>query len=205
MGCKHSTSYTKHSCRQLSKQKDSVKSRVTFTMKYPKELTPAERQTLRRTWPTLANDLQGNGLQLFLRIFDMCPEVKVLFSVENVRPSQLARNVNIKAHGARFANAIGSVVESLDEYNQKDNKSCKFLFALGQKHKRFTGFKPEYFDIFYEALMCQWKRCMGDQFTPEVSEAWGHLFVHIMETLKEGYFSKEVTFEAQFGNEKGYQ
>ncbi|XP_045188416.2 neuroglobin-like [Mercenaria mercenaria] len=164
-------------------------------MKCPVELTQAERQTVRQTWPVLAKDLQGNGLQLFLRIFELCPEVKVLFSVENVRHSQLARNEIIKTHGARFAMAIGSAVDNLDECYRKDNKLSKFLFELGQKHKRFRGFKPEYFEIFYEALMCQWERCMGDQFTPEVSEAWSNLFVFLLNKLKEGYFSKDVSFE----------
>jgi hemoglobin-like flavoprotein len=167
-----------------------------FSIKGPIQLSSKERQIVRQTWPALVNDLQGNGLQLFLRIFELCPEVKALFHVDNVRHSQLARNVNIKAHGKRFISAIGAAVDSVDEFDKEDNEFFKFLFSLGQQHQRYAGFRPEYFEIFHEALMRQWELCMGNQFTKEVSESWSHLFVYLMGKLKEGYLSHAASFEA---------
>lgn len=164
---------------------------MTLVLKRPVELTSVERHTVQRTWPILARDLHGNGLQVLLKIFEMCPETKALFSVENVRHSQLARNVTIKAHGARFIGAINATVDKLDEFEQEDAELGKLLFSLGQQHKHFKGFKPEYFVFFYEALMWQWGRCMGDEFTNEVSDTWSHVFFYLIDKLKEGYFSKE--------------
>lgn len=195
MGCTSSFYLTKKSCTHFTSYTGPVKSGVAFALKHPIEVSSEEIEIVRKTWPTLAKDLQGNGLQVFLRIFELRPETKALFSVENVRHSELARNVVIKAHGARFLNAIGAAVDNLDEVDQEDNKLCKMLFGLGQQHKHFKGFKPEYFEVFYEALMWQWKHCMGDQFTTEVSDTWSHVFVIIIEKLKEGYFSKREKFE----------
>jgi hemoglobin-like flavoprotein len=204
MGCANSLQYKKNSLKHISPNKDPIKTRIIFTLKCNTDITPVERKTVQQTWPTLAKDLQGNGLQIFLRIFEISPDVKILFHVENVRHSQLARNATIKAHGKRFINAIGSAVDSLEEIDKEDNKLCEFLFTLGQQHQNYKGFKPEYFEIFYEALMCQWERCMGDGFTPEVTNAWSHLFVFLMEKLKEGYYSHEVSFEAHLKNQKYY-
>ncbi|XP_045191259.2 neuroglobin-like [Mercenaria mercenaria] len=199
MGCTSSISYKQTSCKHLNTYTGPVKSTI-IGINSLNELAPAERHIVRRTWPTLVKDIQGNGLQVFLRIFELCPEVKELFYLENVRLSEIARNVIIKAHGARFISAIGAAVDNLDDFDQEDNKLCRLLFILGQQHKRYTGFKPEYFEVFYEALMWQWERCMGDQFTPEVSDTWSHVFVYILEKLKEGYFSNEVFTETQLDN-----
>ena len=196
MGCSHSVSYTKHSCKHFNTLSFRKKALLVFGMKTPVPLSPSERSIVRETWPALVRDLQGNGLQLFLRIFELCPEVKALFHVENVRHSQLARNANIKAHGKRFINAIGSAVESVDDFDKADSEFFKFLFTLGQQHQRYIGFKPEYFEIFYDALMRQWELCMGNQFTKEVSESWSHLFVFLMGKLREGYLSHAPSFES---------
>jgi hemoglobin-like flavoprotein len=200
MGCANSLQYKKHPSKHISPNKNPIKSRIIFTLKCPRDLPPLEIKTVQQTWPSLAKDLQGNGLQIFLRIFEICPEIKFLFHVENVRHSQLARNDTIKAHGKRFINAIGFAVENLEDIEQEDNKLCKFLFNLGKQHQNFQAFKPEYFEIFYEALMCQWELCMGDRFTTEVANAWSHLFVFLMEKLKEGYSSHEVSFEVHLKN-----
>ena len=202
MGCTNSVLYNKHSLKSISPNKDQLKSRIIFTLKCPTDLTLTESKIVQQTWPSLAKDLQGNGLQLFLRIFEICPEIKFLFHVENVRHSQLARNTTIKAHGKRFINVIGSAVNSLEDIDQEDNTLYKFLFNLGQQHQNFSGFKTEYFEIFYEALMCQWEHCMGDGFTPEVANAWSHLFVLLLGKLKEGYNSQEISFEAHLKNKK---
>lgn len=164
-------------------------------MKRSVELSAADRHTVQKTWPALASDMQSNGLQVFLRIFELCPEAKALFSVENVRHSELARNVIIKAHGTRFVRAIAAVIENLDEFDQKENRLSRLLFVLGQQHKQYEGFRPEYFEIFYESLMWQWERCLGTTFTTEVSNSWSQVFVYLMACLKDGYFSHDDGFE----------
>lgn len=151
------------------------------------EISLQEACILRRTWHYVAKDLQGNGLQVFLRIFELCPETQKLFKVENVHHSDLARSLVIKAHGARFMKAVGAVIEHLDDIGRTDNKLTKLLIGLGQHHIQYSEFKSLYFEAFYEALMFQWESIMGELFTPEVSETWSRLFAYLMHTLKEGY------------------
>jgi hemoglobin-like flavoprotein len=164
---------------------------VKFVLTNQLDLNAQQELIIRKTWEEMAQNIQGNGLQIFLRIFEICPEVKKLFQVDNVRHSELARNIVIKSHGVRFMNAIGAAVDNLADFGHKEDKLSQLLYVLGQQHKRYKGFVPEYFDVFYEALMWQWERFLGSRFTPEVSDTWSRVFVFIMEKLKEGYYSDE--------------
>ncbi|XP_053406615.1 uncharacterized protein LOC123548093 [Mercenaria mercenaria] len=188
MGCVHSSKYKETSCEKV----DTYQTQLKLAQVPRGDLTENEILIVKSTWNYMTTDLSGNGLQVFLKIFELCPEVKKLFHVDNVRLSEVARNEAIKAHGARFLNAIGAAVNSLHESCVERDKFREVLFALGQQHKRHSGFKPEYFEIFYTALMWRWEICLGEKFTQEVSDTWSHVFVYMMETLKEGCFSKEV-------------
>lgn len=151
----------------------------------PKTFTSEQVLIIKQTWTCLAEDIQVNGLQIFLRIFELCPSVKSLFFVADVRHSEIARNAVIKAHGVRFMNAISSVVESIED--SETDEVSKLLVLLGQQHKKHVGFKSDYFECFYEALMWRWEYCIGKQFISEVADAWSHLFIYVMEKLLEGY------------------
>jgi hemoglobin-like flavoprotein len=150
------------------------------------DMSTEEIDIVQKTWPIIAKDLKETGLQVFLKIFDMCPEIKKSFSLENVPSSELSRNAFIKAHGTRVMTTISAAVEGFQDIGRNNNSLCKLLTVLGQQHKRHNGFRPEFFEIFYESLMWQWERCLGYAFTPEVSDTWSHLFVFIMVTLEEG-------------------
>lgn len=187
MGCTSSVTYTSTSCSTLKSINGRFKPELKVTLAPKADLTQHEAKIVRSTWPLVAQDLSGNGLQIFLKIFELRPDVKKLFHVENVRHSELARNQVIKGHGTRFMSAIGVVVDSINESDDTKQKLVDVLHVLGQQHKRYSGFRPDYFETFYEALMWRWEMCMQELFTPDVASTWSHLFVYMMEQLKEGY------------------
>ena len=182
MGCVHSSKRKKD-----YKEKYRVNSKIYMAESSQCDLTDKDRQIVKATWSYMTKDLAENGLQVFLRIFELSPDVKKLFHVEDVRHSELSRNQAIRAHGQRFILAIGAAVYCLNDDNTDRDELNKILLVLGQQHKHFAGFKPENFDTFYEALMWRWEICMGDKFTKEVSDTWSHVFLFMMEKLKEGY------------------
>ncbi|XP_045188420.2 neuroglobin-like [Mercenaria mercenaria] len=188
MGCTQSVTYTKSTYPNAKRTKPQSE----VTLAQQTGLKEEEKRIVKSTWKYMTKDLSTNGLQVFLKIFELCPEAKKLFQVENVRHSELARNQVIRAHGTQFMNAIGAAVDCLneeeDEYENLDN----VLFVLGQQHKGSSGFKPEYFEVFYEALMWRWGLCIGDKFTSEVADTWSHVFLYMLEKLKEGFLSKET-------------
>ena len=193
MGCAGSvTDNARNSCKDMVKSSNSssnnnsqpvVKVSYVEDMKHS-ELSEAERAVLMKTWSFLSADMQGHGMQVWLRIFEICPETKKLFSVENVRHSELARNIIINAHASRFMNAIGAAMNNLKDL---ETKLSRHLILLGHQHKLYEGFRPAYFEVFYEALMWHWERALGAQLTTEIANAWSHLFVVILGRLQEGY------------------
>ncbi|XP_060565605.1 neuroglobin-like [Ruditapes philippinarum] len=184
MGCVHSS-------KRGEVYKEDNKKYLTAALSQlnQNDLTCKEKRIVKETWTYMTKDLAENGLQVFLRIFELCPDVKKLFHVEDVRHSELSKNKQIRAHGQRFILAIGAAVHCLNDEETDKDELNKILLVLGQQHKHFSGFLPEYFEVFYEALMWRWEICMGEKFTKEVSNTWSHVFFYMMEKLKEGHNS----------------
>ncbi|XP_052771032.1 neuroglobin-1-like [Mya arenaria] len=195
MGCANSAANNAHrSCMKLlengidANRTPTIRITLNNISSVNSDISEDESGIVKRTWSVLAKDLQGNGMQVFLRIFEIHPEIKKLFKVENVRHSELARNIVIKGHAARFMSAIGAAVDNIDDL---DNTLAQLLFTLGKQHKHYVGFKVEYFEVFYEALMWQWARALDARFTAEVSDSWSHVFVYLMAKLQAGYNSPQ--------------
>jgi methyl-accepting chemotaxis protein len=117
------------------------------------------------------------GSKLFQRVFDKCPQAKVLFGFPidiDVYSSELLNSKRFLAHAAYMLdmidtalNMLGPDIELLTEIMQD----------LGIKHIRY-GVKPEFFPIMGEALVCVLQDALGDEFTESIKESW-------IETYKE--------------------
>ena len=189
MGCTASFYNTRNSCTAVS---FSASASVCETIPAKIDFRPEEINILLQTWPIASKDIKETGLQVFLKLFELCPSIKKLFSIENVPSSMLAKNVFIKAHGTRVMTTLATVIDGLQDIERNNNSLRRLLFVLGQQHKRLDGFRREYFEIFYESLMWQWGRCLGYAFTPDVADTWSHLFVFIIDILEKGCNSTDV-------------
>lgn len=193
MGCTSSLAFSKisneHKIAKVKGYNPEIK--VTHATESTLSISGDVTKLVKDTWNRIMCDIQGNGLQVFLRIFETCPQTKKLFQVDNVRLSELARNVTIKGHATRFMQAIGAAIDNFDGVDSEDSQLSKLLILLGRQHKHYEGFKLEYFEVFYDALMWQWERYLGSEFTHEVADTWSRLFVYFMEKLKEGYRQPE--------------
>lgn len=200
MGCTSSISDKQRLYPQAfkSNNKKSTVNKLTFDNTCIGTVTAEERLIVTKTWKIMARDLQGNGMQVFLRIFEIAPEIKRLFSIEHVRHSDVVRNVIIKGHASRFMQAIGAAVDRIND-NESGNDLDKLLHCLGQQHVNYVGFTPDYFEVFYEGLMWQWARYMDKTFTQEVADAWSHVFAYVMWRLKEGYYGTYDDKDADSG------
>ena len=185
MGCTSSISDKQRLHPQ--KNKKTTVTKLTFDKTCIGTWTTEERIIVTKTWKSMANDLQGNGMQVFLRIFEIAPDAKTLFHIQHVRHRDVVRNTIIKGHASRFMQAIGAAVDSINEC-ESGNDFDKHLHILGQQHTHYVGFNPDYFEVFYDAIMWQWERYMDKAFTQEVADAWSHVFAYVMWRLKEGYY-----------------
>ena len=136
----------------------------------------------------MGTDLTARGSKVFLRIFEKNPYVKKIFPFRDCEGEDLLKNPSFKGHASRFMQAVGAVVDNI---NDPETALSPVLIGLGKNHTSFEGFKPEYFGAFTEAMQYVWRTELKVKYTPEVAETWDMVFIFIMQTLKEGYVREE--------------
>ena len=81
---------------------------------------------------------------------------------------------------------IGTVDVAVDLLEQNDMETLvSALTALGAKHARY-GVKDEHFPIVGEALLDTLGQALGDDFSPEVKEAWVGVWGVIADKMSAG-------------------
>ena len=175
MGCSASTGIVK----QIQNEKE-------IKPNHPLGFTPHQKRIVRRTWSRLTGELTQNGIRVFHKIFDIKPELKELFPFRKLEGEELINCHVFQGHASRFMQAVGAVVDNLDD---PDTALSPLLLDLGRNHVSFEGFEPAYWDVFREALTHVWKEQLRHRFTPEANEAWQSVFMFIQYKLKEGYAS----------------
>lgn len=192
MGCASSVNQINkhsHDVSDVQSSFDNAKVNVAIEPVPRIHVTKEKMDLVRQSWNYVRDDFQGNGLCIFLRIFETCDEIKALFGVSDMPIDELKRNKTIKHHGSRFMSAIAAIIEATGELNDENGEISKLLFVLGQQHKGYDGFRAEYFEVFRNALLWQWERCMGPHLTLSVTDAWNSLFDYLMDRLLAGYHS----------------
>ena len=149
-----------------------------------KGISEEEKRIVRRHWKVLSSDIQRLGTRVFLQIFKEHPEIKQLFPCRDVEDDKLISSAEFRGHAYRFMQAVGAVVDNIDDL---DKTMSGALIFLGKQHVTFGGIKPVYFDDFYYAITKVWKDLLGKRYTTENAKAWGHVFAYIMEMLKRGF------------------
>ena len=152
---------------------------------YMEYITEEEKKVIRKTWNKLSNDISGLGVQIFLRIFVLKPDLKQLFPFRNDKGDELVSDAIFRGHASRFVQAIGAAIDNMDELN---NAMGPMLEDLGGQHIRYDGFKPEYWDIFIESVLGIWKKELRRRLTHKASDAWRVLFEFMISKMKEGYY-----------------
>ncbi|XP_071115047.1 hemoglobin subunit mu-like [Haliotis cracherodii] len=143
-----------------------------------------QRMLVQKTWPYLAGDIAGIGSKVFIRIFQLYPNVKQLFPCRHKEGKELLQDQNFKGHASRFMQAVGAVVDNIDDL---DRSLSPLLIGLGRQHIHYNGFIPENFDAFTESMTLTWSEELKGRFTEEVKDAWEAVFDFIMMKLKVGF------------------
>jgi len=113
-------------------------------------LTKQHKKVLAENWEILSSDLSGRGSRIFHQIFGRNPLIKSIFSFGHLDGDELTADPRFKAHALRFMQAMGIVVENIDNYSEA---LTPLLNDLGRRHTQFKGFKPIYFNEFQDSIL----------------------------------------------------
>ena len=107
-----------------------------------------------------------------------------MFSYGMMEGEELLHNLTFKGHASRFMQAVGAVVDNIENTDEDLDEVIK---TLGKQHKLHADFKVEYFDVFKQAMVEVWKDELGNIFTMNTKEAWCLVFNYLREKMQAGY------------------
>jgi len=102
------------------------------------------------------------------RLFEIAPEVRPLFPQD------------IKPQGRKLLTMLATVVNSLDNLAS----IVPAVQDLGRRHAGYQA-QPEHYDAVGQALLWTLSRGLGDDFTPDVEEAWTEAYTILSTTMIE--------------------
>ena len=182
MGCTQSFPFLETTSIKANTSVDDCK---TLPIQDETGIGEAEKIIIRRQWRVLSADIKETGTAVFLELFKLNPEMKQLFPFRHMNDEDLLDDARFRQHGIRFMQAINAMVENIDDLESSMTDS---LLVLGKQHINFMGFKSEYFETFHDAISNVWRKVLGARYSPACAEAWRHIILFIMDTLKRGHY-----------------
>ncbi|ELU03358.1 hypothetical protein CAPTEDRAFT_190593 [Capitella teleta] len=168
---------------------------VTYTASYSESrttrdadqlLTPEEIVLVRVTWEQLKTNLTlaNLGKKVFLRIFNLKPDIKKLFPFSDVWGDDLIRHPKFVLHSERFMLVVDCCVQNLECIKSEHGE---MLANLGRAHVNYKGFSRENFEVFMKAIWYVWYHQLKDSMDSEVECAWKKLLLFIIVQQRAGY------------------
>jgi len=122
-------------------------------------MTPEQQVLLRDSFVKLVPLPKRFGHAFYERLFELDPSLRTLFRDDLDRQASM------------LANALTLVVVQLAE----DGRVPPTLRELGRRHRGY-GVSDLSYETFDEALAWTFEQRLGDQYTPELREAWNEAY-----------------------------
>jgi hemoglobin-like flavoprotein len=132
-------------------------------------VSPTQIQLVQSTWHQLM-PIENEAARVFYeRLFEMDPTVRRLFKTSDMREQ-----------GRRLTAMITLAVEGL---SQLENV-VPAVRDMGKRHAGY-GVKDEHYDTVGLALIWTLEHGLGDDFTPQVRDAWIDVYTLLADTMKQ--------------------
>jgi hemoglobin-like flavoprotein len=119
-------------------------------------MTQEQIYHVKSTWAVVASlDPEAVGGLFYDRLFEIAPELRHMFRAPQNEQSR------------KLLSMIGYVINKLDKLDEILDEVAK----LARRHVQY-GVKDAHYNTVAEALLWTLEKGLGDQWTPEVKEAW---------------------------------
>ena len=144
---------------------------------------------VRESWKHIVPKIDQYGVDIFLRIFQVRPDVIKIFPFRHKKGDELLADLHFQMHARRFMKAIGTMVDHMES---PELVLYPILIKLGEIHVSTTGeFFDSYLDIFLGSVLYVWKKNLGSAyFNTEMEQAWKEIFLIMVDKLREGHSEK---------------
>jgi len=145
---------------------------------------------VKKSWNAMKGNAPELGFKFFLRVFEVAPSAKRLFSFLQNTDVPIEKNPKLKAHALIvFKMTCESAVQlrekgtvTFSESNAKD---------LGMLHFNY-GVVDEHYDVVKFCLLETIKDAVPDMWSPEMKIAWDEAYTQLAEAIKKGTNAVEL-------------
>lgn len=131
-------------------------------------MTPQQIELVQSTWAKVAPAAAEVAPMFYSRLFEIAPEVKPLFTSD------------MKEQGQKLMQMIGIAVNGLTRLDE----IVPAVQELGRRHLDYKV-EQQHYDSVGVALLWTLEQGLGDDFTPEVAEAWAQTYTTLATVMKD--------------------
>ncbi|XP_077233206.1 hemoglobin 1 [Tasmannia lanceolata] len=135
-----------------------------------------------KSWNAMRKDARELGLKFFLRVFDIAPSTKRLFSFLRDSDVPLENNTRLKAHAMSVFVMTCETAVNLRKAGKVTVRESS-LKDLGATHFNY-GIVDEHFEVTRFALLDTIKDAVPDMWSPEMKSAWGEAYDQLVAAIK---------------------
>ncbi|TWT75854.1 Flavohemoprotein [Posidoniimonas polymericola] len=131
-------------------------------------MTPEKIELVQGTWARVAPNADQVAVLFYDRLFEIAPEVKPLFKGDmQEQGKKLMQMLSLAVNGLPKLEALVPAVQD-----------------MGVRHLDYRV-KPEHYDSVGAALLWTLEQGLGEDYTPEVRQAWTETYVTLATVMKD--------------------
>lgn len=137
-------------------------------------------RVIQNSWKKVsALGIEKVGCLLFKNVFIASPATLAMFSFKD--EPNLYESPKFKAHGKLVVGTVGTAVAGLRDLDSL----VPVLLNLGRSHVAMNkGIGAAHYDLVGEQLILTLRQGLGNDFTPEVEEAWTDVYAVVSATMQ---------------------
>ncbi|MDX2149688.1 MAG: globin family protein [Bryobacteraceae bacterium] len=132
-------------------------------------MTDKQKQLVQNSFARVATDPAAAASLFYQRLFELDPELRPLF------------RSNMEEQGRKLMQMIAYAVHGLDRLEQL----IPAVRDLGARHGTY-GVQPAHYATVGQALLSTLATALGDEFSPDVREAWTGVYNTLASVMQEG-------------------
>lgn len=131
-------------------------------------ITLEQKKLVQETWQMVVPIAETAAELFYERLFQIDPELKMLF-----------KHTDMKEQKLKLLQMLGMAVKGLDNLDQL----IPAVENLGRRHVGY-GVKDSHYDTVGDALLWTLEKGLGEDFTPEVLDAWTQTYITLATVMK---------------------
>ncbi|KAL7246766.1 hypothetical protein ACSBR2_001799 [Camellia fascicularis] len=169
-------------CRLICKSCTMVTSVESNARLEVKAFTEEQEALVVKSWNSMKKNAGELGLKFFLRIFDIAPSAKKLFTFLRDSDVPVEQNPKLKPHAMTvFVMTCESAVQLRKAGKVTVRESS--LKDMGATHLKY-GVVDEHFEVTKYALLETIKEAVPEMWSPEMKNAWGEAYDQLVAAIK---------------------